>query len=142
MNICYNKNNHYYLDTCWDNYIKRNTIMNTKNNLRYKSSTEKIETAFLTLILQKPFEEILVSDLCKQAKINDSKRISWYRASHGIDRPCYWIICWSGMRRNRIQEERTLECIYYQVLLAFCFLSFSILIKYIGKINYWTFFSS
>lgn len=44
--------------------------MNTKNNLRYKSINEKIETAFLTLILQKPFEEILVSNLCKQAKIN------------------------------------------------------------------------
>ena len=46
--------------------------MNTKNNSRYKLSSEKIETAFLTLILNKKYEEINISQVCKQAGINRS----------------------------------------------------------------------
>lgn len=46
--------------------------MNTKNNLRYKISSEKIETAFLTLILNHKYENITISDICKQANVNRS----------------------------------------------------------------------
>lgn len=46
--------------------------MNIKNNLRYKKSSEKIETAFLTLILNHKYEDITISQVCKQAEINRS----------------------------------------------------------------------
>ena len=46
--------------------------MNVKNNSRYKMSSEKIETAFLTLILNHKYEEITISQVCKQAGINRS----------------------------------------------------------------------
>lgn len=46
--------------------------MNTKNNSRYKISSEKIETAFLTLILNHKYEDITISQVCKQAGINRS----------------------------------------------------------------------
>ena len=46
--------------------------MNVKNNSRYKASSEKIETAFLTLILNHNYEEITISDVCKQAGVNRS----------------------------------------------------------------------
>ena len=46
--------------------------MNTKNNLRYKASSEKIETAFLTLILNHKYEDITTSQICKQAGVNRS----------------------------------------------------------------------
>jgi len=46
--------------------------MNKKNNSRYKMSCEKIETAFLTLILNHKYEDITISQLCKQAEINRS----------------------------------------------------------------------
>lgn len=46
--------------------------MNTKNNLRYKISSEKIETAFLTLILNNSYENITISQVCKEANINRS----------------------------------------------------------------------
>lgn len=46
--------------------------MNIKNNLRYKASSEKIETAFLTLILNHKYEDITISDVCKQASVNRS----------------------------------------------------------------------
>jgi len=46
--------------------------MNTKNNLRYKASSEKIETAFLTLILNHKYEDITTSQICKQAEVNRS----------------------------------------------------------------------
>ena len=46
--------------------------MNTKNNLRYKISSEKIETAFLTLILNHKYEDITISQVCKQANVNRS----------------------------------------------------------------------
>ena len=46
--------------------------MNTKNNLKYKMSSEKIETSFLTLILNHKYEDITISQVCKQAGINRS----------------------------------------------------------------------
>ena len=52
--------------------------MNTKNNSRYKASSEKIETAFLTLILNHKYEDITISDICKQAEINRSTFYAHY----------------------------------------------------------------
>jgi len=46
--------------------------MNIKNNSRYKMSSDKIETAFLTLILNHKYEDITISEICKQAEINRS----------------------------------------------------------------------
>ena len=46
--------------------------MNTKNNARYKMSSEKIETAFLTLILNNKYEDITISQVCQQAGVNRS----------------------------------------------------------------------
>lgn len=46
--------------------------MNIKNNSRYKMSSEKIETAFLTLILNHKYEDITISQVCKEANINRS----------------------------------------------------------------------
>ena len=46
--------------------------MNTKNNSRYKNSSEKIETAFLALILNHKYEDITISQVCSQAGINRS----------------------------------------------------------------------
>ena len=46
--------------------------MNIKNNKRYKMCSEKIETAFLTLILNNNYEEISISQICDLAKINRS----------------------------------------------------------------------
>ncbi|MBQ4558670.1 MAG: TetR/AcrR family transcriptional regulator [Clostridia bacterium] len=46
--------------------------MNIKNNSRYKMSSEKIETAFLTLILNHKYEDINISQICEQANINRS----------------------------------------------------------------------
>ena len=46
--------------------------MNIKNNSRYKMSSEKIETAFLALILHNNYEDITISQVCKEANINRS----------------------------------------------------------------------
>ena len=46
--------------------------MNTKNNQRYKRSNQKIEKAFLSLIQNKDYESINISQICKQANINRS----------------------------------------------------------------------
>jgi len=46
--------------------------MNTKNNARYKTVTKKIEDAFLTLIKKHRYEDITISQVCDQAKINRS----------------------------------------------------------------------
>ena len=46
--------------------------MNIKNNKRYKINSEKIETAFLALILNHKYEDITISQVCKQAGINRS----------------------------------------------------------------------
>lgn len=52
--------------------------MNIKNNSRYKMSNEKIETAFLTLILNNKYEDITISQVCKEANINRSTFYSHY----------------------------------------------------------------
>ena len=46
--------------------------MNIKNNSRYKISSEKIETAFLSLILNHKYEDITISQVCEHAGINRS----------------------------------------------------------------------
>ena len=46
--------------------------MNIKNNSRYKMSSEKIETAFLSLLNNYKYEEITISQVCKQAGVNRS----------------------------------------------------------------------
>lgn len=52
--------------------------MNIKNNSRYKANSEKIETAFLTLILNHKYENITISQVCKQAEINRSTFYTHY----------------------------------------------------------------
>ena len=52
--------------------------MNVKNNSRYKAHSEKIETAFLTLILNHKYEDITTSQICKQAEVNRSTFYSHY----------------------------------------------------------------
>ena len=52
--------------------------MNTKNNKRYKINCEKIETAFLTLILNHKYEDITISQICETAKINRSTFYAHY----------------------------------------------------------------
>lgn len=52
--------------------------MNTKNNQRYKNSSEKIENAFLVLILHHNYEDISISQICKQANINRSTFYAHY----------------------------------------------------------------
>lgn len=52
--------------------------MNVKNNKRYKISCEKIETAFLTLILNHNYEDITINQICETAKINRSTFYAHY----------------------------------------------------------------
>ena len=52
--------------------------MNIKNNLRYKVSSEKIETAFLSLILNHKYEDITINQICKTAEINRSTFYAHY----------------------------------------------------------------
>lgn len=52
--------------------------MNIKNNKRYKVSNEKIETAFLALVLNHRYEEISISQICAQAGINRSTFYAHY----------------------------------------------------------------
>lgn len=52
--------------------------MNTKNNKRYKAGSEKIETAFLSLLYNLKYEDISISDICKKAEINRSTFYSHY----------------------------------------------------------------
>ena len=61
---------------CWNN--KFGEKMNTKNNSRYKMSSEKIETAFLALILNENYDDITISQVCKQANINRSTFYAHY----------------------------------------------------------------
>ena len=46
--------------------------MNIKNNLRYKTSNDKIENAFLFLLQKYKYDDITISQICKQAEINRS----------------------------------------------------------------------
>ena len=52
--------------------------MNISNNLRYKSTEEKIEDAFLRLLKRKRYNCIYVQDLCKEAGINRSSFYAHY----------------------------------------------------------------
>ncbi|MBQ7884556.1 MAG: TetR/AcrR family transcriptional regulator [Clostridia bacterium] len=52
--------------------------MNTKNNQRYKTNNEKIETAFLSLILNNNYENITISQICERANINRSTFYAHY----------------------------------------------------------------
>lgn len=52
--------------------------MNTKNNKRYKGSSEKIETTFLALLLNHKYEEITISEIVKHANINRSTFYAHY----------------------------------------------------------------
>lgn len=52
--------------------------MNVKNNQRYKMSSEKIETAFLTLILKHKYEDITINQICSEAGINRSTFYAHY----------------------------------------------------------------
>ena len=46
--------------------------MNIKNNLRYKVNSDKIENAFLFLLEKHKYDNITISQICKQANINRS----------------------------------------------------------------------
>ncbi len=46
--------------------------MNTKNNRRKRESQEKIEKAFVNMILEKPVNRISVTDICKETGLNRS----------------------------------------------------------------------
>ncbi|MBE5734927.1 MAG: TetR/AcrR family transcriptional regulator [Clostridiales bacterium] len=52
--------------------------MNIKNNLRYKNSSEKIETTFLALMLNHKYEDISISQICELADINRSTFYAHY----------------------------------------------------------------
>ena len=52
--------------------------MNIKNNQRYKNSSEKIESAFLALILNHKYEDIKISQICEKAEINRSTFYAHY----------------------------------------------------------------
>ena len=52
--------------------------MNTKNNKRYKSSSKKIEDAFLNLVAIKNYDDINISEICQVANINRSTFYAHY----------------------------------------------------------------
>ena len=52
--------------------------MNIKNNQRYKNNNEKIETAFLSMLHNKKYEDISIREICEQAKINRSTFYAHY----------------------------------------------------------------
>ena len=52
--------------------------MNIKNNNRYKASSEKIETAFLSLLYENKYEDITIKDICDKSGINRSTFYAHY----------------------------------------------------------------
>ena len=52
--------------------------MNIKNNARYKISSEKIETAFLSLLTKYKYEDISINKICERAGINRSTFYTHY----------------------------------------------------------------
>ena len=52
--------------------------MNIKNNNRYKLNSEKIETAFLSLLNNHKYEDITISKICENADINRSTFYAHY----------------------------------------------------------------
>lgn len=52
--------------------------MNKKNNKRYKAKNEKIENAFLSLLQNRKYEKITISEICETAEINRSTFYAHY----------------------------------------------------------------
>ncbi|MBR6779051.1 MAG: TetR/AcrR family transcriptional regulator [Clostridia bacterium] len=52
--------------------------MNIKNNNRYKVNSEKIETAFLSLLYNRKYEDISIGEICQKAGINRSTFYAHY----------------------------------------------------------------
>ena len=52
--------------------------MNVKNNKRYKVNSEKIETAFLSMLYNKKYEDITISEICEKSGINRSTFYAHY----------------------------------------------------------------
>ena len=52
--------------------------MNIKNNSRYKTNSDKIENAFLFLLEKYKYDDITISQICKQANINRSTFYAHY----------------------------------------------------------------
>ena len=52
--------------------------MNVKNNKKYKNNSEKIESAFLALILNHNYDDINISQICQVAEINRSTFYAHY----------------------------------------------------------------
>lgn len=52
--------------------------MNTKNNQRYKISSEKIETTFLSMLYNRRYEDITISEICETSGINRSTFYAHY----------------------------------------------------------------
>ena len=52
--------------------------MNIKNNKRYKVSSDKIETTFLSLLYNRKYEEITISEICEKSGINRSTFYAHY----------------------------------------------------------------
>lgn len=52
--------------------------MNTSNNKRYKQNSKKIEEAFLSLIKNKDYQNITITELCKKANVNRSTFYAHY----------------------------------------------------------------
>lgn len=60
-------------------------IMNTRNNLRFQETEQRIRTAFKDLCETKPTDKVTVSDICKAAKIH---RTTFY--GHYTDIPALY----------------------------------------------------
>lgn len=52
--------------------------MNIKNNKRYKISSDKIETTFLSLLFNRKYEDITISEICEKSEINRSTFYAHY----------------------------------------------------------------
>ena len=58
--------------------------MNTPNNKRKKESIRRIEKVFIDLLQTKKLNEIRVSDICKEAKINRTTFYANYTDIYGL----------------------------------------------------------
>lgn len=58
--------------------------MNTPNNRRRKESRDKIEKVFVELLQTKEFNQISVSDICKQAGLNRTTFYANYNDIYGL----------------------------------------------------------
>lgn len=53
--------------------------MNTKNNLRYKESEQKIKDSVMTLLNEKNLDQLSVQDICQESGINRSTFYAHYQ---------------------------------------------------------------